>query len=106
METQPQQATIDWSQQEQRIVAQIMVSETMHDPECRGCGSCDDASTRESCHRLCSRSEAIRRMQRRTKNGAYLVRESERLIYKRELRRWPKSVLASRRIEFGLAAAS
>jgi hypothetical protein len=97
---------MEWTQQEQQVIAQIMASETAHDPECRGCRSCDDVSKRESCHRLCSRSEAIRRMQRRTKNGDYIVREADRLIYKRELERWPKPTLVARRIELGLEAAS
>jgi hypothetical protein len=95
----------DWNELEQSIIGRIMVTETMHDAECRGCRSCDDVSTRESCHRLCNRQEALRRMRRRTVNGAYVVRDADRRIYERELKRWPKSLLATRRIELGLDVA-
>lgn len=96
----------EWTDVEQQQIAQIMVTETMHDAECRGCRSCDDHSTRESCHMLCSRSEAIRRMRRRTKNGAYVVRDEDRRIYARELKRWPKAVLTALCFELGLDAAA
>lgn len=96
----------DWTQQEQRTIAQIMATETMHDPACDGCTSCDDVSKRESCHRLCSRLEAIRRMCRRTVNGEYVVRATDRKVYDRELKRWPKSALTARRIELGLEEAA
>ena len=87
-----------WTDAEEKTIAQIMVTETMHDPDCHGCRSCDDVSTRESCHRLCSRTEAIRRLCRRTVNGVYVVREADRKIYAQELKRWPKGVLKTLRI--------
>jgi hypothetical protein len=93
---------MDWNEDEERSIAHIMTTETMHDSECHGCRSCDDVSTRESCHQLCSRPEAIRRMRRRTVNGVYVVRDADRRIYQRELKRWPQSLLATRRIELGL----
>lgn len=93
-----------WSPEEEKQIARVMATETMHDPACQGCRSCDDVSTRESCHRLCSRSEAIRRMRPRTANGVYVVRDADRRIYARELRRWPKGVLTTLRIEAGSEA--
>lgn len=95
-----------WTDQEDSTIARIMVTETAHDPACQGCTSCDDFSNRESCHRLCCRLEAIRRMRRRTVNGVYVVRPADRKIYDRELKRWPKSVLKARRIELGLEEAA
>lgn len=95
----------EWTPAEEATIARIMVSETMHNSDCHGCKSCDDVSKRESCHRLCSRPEAIRRMRRRTVNGVYLVRPTDQRIYARELKRWPKSSLKARRIELGLEAA-
>jgi hypothetical protein len=95
-----------WTEAEQHTIAHIMATETMHDPECRGCVSCDDVSKRQSCHRLCTGQEAMRRMRRRTVNGAYVVREADRRIYARELKRWPKSVIAAHVNSLGLAVAS
>lgn len=97
----------NWTEEE-RTISQIMVTETMHNPECRGCVSCDDFSTRESCHRLCDRPRAIQRMRRRTSMSTqpYAVRSTDRRIYARELKRWPKTVLEARSIELRLGATS
>jgi hypothetical protein len=86
---------MDWTEQEEEQIVAIMATETMHDSECRGCKSCDD-SKRESCHQLCNRAEAIRRMRRRTVDGIYIVRDADRRIYARELKRWSKTFLAAR----------
>jgi hypothetical protein len=97
---------MDWTAEEESLIARIMVTETMHDPECQGCTSCDDFSKLESCHRLCSRLEAIRRMRRRTVNGEYVVRAADRKIYDRELKRWPGASLTARSIALGLEEAA
>jgi hypothetical protein len=94
-----------WTAAEQSLIAIIMATETMHDPDCRGCRSCDD-SNRESCHRLCTRSEAIRRMRRRTQNGAYVARNEDKRIYTRELKRWCQATLNARRADLGLPPVS
>jgi hypothetical protein len=78
----------------------IMCTETQHDPNCEGCKSCDDSS-RESCHRLCSRSEAIRRMRRCSETGTYVVLEKDQKIYARELKRWSTEVIAARCQQLG-----
>lgn len=95
----------NWTSQEEATIAHIMLTETQHDPECEGCKSCDD-TPKESCHRLCDRQEAIRRMTRRTETGRYKVSSYDSAIYARELKRWPKAVLQQRAIELGLPAAA
>jgi hypothetical protein len=95
-----------WNVDEENLIADIMVTETMHDPDCRGCMSCDDINTDPSCHVLCSRSEAIRRMRRRLKDGVYVVRNADAKIYKRELKRWPKSFLTALRASLDPAQAA
>jgi len=50
-----------WTEAEEKIIAQIMASETMHDPE----NATGDIRIQ------CTRSEALRRLQRRKVCGAY-----------------------------------
>lgn len=90
---------------EEALIASIMLTETQHDPLCVGCRSCDD-TPRESCHQLCSRSEAIRRLARRTLNGTYTVRATDRKIYERELKRWPQATLQARADELRFPQAA
>lgn len=91
--------TKQWSPEEEALIVSIMCTETMHDPNCQGCTSCDDFSTRESCHRLCDRPRAIQRMRRRTSQGtqSYAVCDTDRRIYARELKRWSKTFLSNRK---------
>ncbi|MGA8552925.1 MAG: hypothetical protein WB630_00790 [Candidatus Acidiferrales bacterium] len=50
-----------WTPEEEKIIAEIMATETMHDP----------ASIHGIARIRCSRPEALRRLQRRKKNGVY-----------------------------------
>jgi hypothetical protein len=52
---------MDWTEAEEKQIAQIMATETMHDPE----------NTTGEIRIQCSRSEALRRLQRRKVGGVY-----------------------------------
>lgn len=52
---------MNWTEAEEKIVAHIMATETMHDPD----NSTGDVRIQ------CTRSEALRRMRRRTRAGQY-----------------------------------
>jgi hypothetical protein len=60
---------MDWTVDQELTIAGIMATETMHDPA----NSSGDRRTQ------CTRVEAIRRMQRRTKRGAYVAPTGEAL---------------------------
>ena len=82
-----------WTTEEEKIIAQIMASETMHDPE----------NHKGDIRIQCNRMEALRRLQRRKVNGVYRAPSKPWVIADVNLPVTPRQTVAPERVALMLA---
>jgi len=83
-----------WTVEEEQIIARIMSSETMHEPE----------NHKGDIRIQCNRMEAIRRLQRRKVNGVYRAPSKPWVIADAALPVTPRQKVAPERVALMLAA--